>query len=73
MNAKRIYYKNMTREKQDHNKDRYPKLVLFKLKILQDFTSIYLPIGHQLKEASQKTFNLHAHPCVAHVHPCGNQ
>jgi hypothetical protein len=41
MNAKRLYYKNMTREKRDNDKDRYPKLVLNKLKILWDFTYIY--------------------------------
>jgi hypothetical protein len=41
MNAKRLYYKNMTTKKQDHDKDRYPKLVLNRLKILQDSTSIY--------------------------------
>jgi hypothetical protein len=34
MNAKKIYYKNMTKTKQDHNKDTYPKLVLNRIKIL---------------------------------------
>jgi len=28
VNVKNIYYKNMTRTKQDHNKYTYPKLVL---------------------------------------------
>jgi hypothetical protein len=34
MNAKGLYYKNMTRIKQDHDKYTYPKLVLNKLKIM---------------------------------------
>jgi len=41
MNAKRFYYKNMTRIEQNHDKDTYPKLVLNKPKIMCDSTSTY--------------------------------
>ncbi len=41
VNAKKIYYKNMTRTKQDHDKDTYPKLMLNKVKIMYNFTLIY--------------------------------
>jgi hypothetical protein len=46
VNAKRLYYKNMTRTKQDHDKNMYPKLVLNKLKVLMwDSTFIIYPLG----------------------------
>ncbi len=41
MNVKGFYYKNMTRIEQNHDKDTYPKLVLNRLKIMWDSTSIY--------------------------------
>jgi hypothetical protein len=34
VNAKGFYYKNMTKIKQDHDKDTYPKLMLNKLKVI---------------------------------------
>jgi hypothetical protein len=41
MNAKGFNYKNMTKSKQDHDKNMYPKLVLNKVKVMWDFTFIY--------------------------------
>ncbi len=41
VNAKVFYYKNMTKIKQDHDKDMYPKLVLNKLKVIWDSTFFY--------------------------------
>jgi hypothetical protein len=41
INAKGFYYINMTIIEQDHDKNTYPKLVLNRLKIMWDFTSIY--------------------------------
>jgi hypothetical protein len=34
VNAKQLYYKNMTQIEQDHDKDTYPKLMLNKLKVI---------------------------------------
>jgi hypothetical protein len=42
MNAKRLHHKNMTKIKQDHDKDMKSKLVLNKLKIMWDCTFIYI-------------------------------
>jgi hypothetical protein len=42
VNAKGLYYKKMTKTKQDHDKNMYPKLILNKLKIMWDF----IPIEH---------------------------
>ncbi len=41
VNAKGLYYKNMIKIKQDHNKDTYQKLVLNRLNVMCDSTSIY--------------------------------
>ncbi len=41
VNAKGLYFKNMTRIKQDHDKYTYPKLVLNRLKVMWDSTFIY--------------------------------
>jgi hypothetical protein len=41
VNAKKIYYKNMTRTKQDHDKNTYSKLVLNRLKVMGNSTSIF--------------------------------
>jgi hypothetical protein len=41
VNAKRFYNKKMARIEQDHDKNTYPKLVLNKLKIKWNSTSIY--------------------------------
>jgi hypothetical protein len=41
VNAKGLYYKNMTRKKQDHDKDTYSKLMLNKMKIMHNSTLIY--------------------------------
>jgi hypothetical protein len=40
VNAKKLYYKNMKRTKQDHDKDTYPKLVWNRLKVMKNSTSI---------------------------------
>jgi hypothetical protein len=41
VNAKWLYYKNLTRTKQGHDKDTYPKLMLNKMKIMHNSTLIY--------------------------------
>jgi hypothetical protein len=41
VNAKGLYYKNMIRTKQDHNKDTYSKLVSNRLNVMCDSTFIY--------------------------------
>jgi hypothetical protein len=41
VNAKGLYYKNITIAKQDHDKDTYPKPMLNKVKIMHNFTLIY--------------------------------
>jgi len=42
VNAKIFNYKNMTRTKQDHDKDTYPKLMLNVLQVMWDSTFIYI-------------------------------
>jgi hypothetical protein len=34
VNTKKLYYKNMTKIEQNHNKNMYPKLMLNKLKVM---------------------------------------
>jgi len=68
MNAKRFYYKNMTRIEQNHDKNTYPKLVLNKPKIMCDFTSTYTNWAPSSRKLFKKKFNLY----VAHVHLCSS-
>jgi hypothetical protein len=51
--------------KQGYDNKTYPKLVLNKLKVMENYTSILYPLGFSLKEVFQEAFNLHA----AHVRP----
>jgi hypothetical protein len=74
VNAKELYYKNVTKIDQDHDKDSYPKLVLNKLKVMGNFI-LLIPIRQLTQRKIQKTSNLHVthvYLRVAHVHPCVN-
>jgi hypothetical protein len=42
VNARRLYYKNLTKNNNNHDKDMYQKLVLNILKVMWDSTSIYI-------------------------------
>jgi len=75
VNAKGLYYKNMIKIEQDHNKDTYQKLVLNRLNVMCNSTSIYTHWAPNSNKLKKKKFNLHVvhvQPCVAHVYPCGN-
>jgi hypothetical protein len=55
MNAKGLYYKNMTRIEQDHDKNTYPKLLLNKLKKCE-IIPLSIPIGHLGQGSFKKNF-----------------
>jgi len=62
VNAKNIYYKNMTRTKQDHDKYTNPKLMLNILQAMWDSTSIYIHWTPNKKNFS-KNFDPTCGPC----------
>jgi hypothetical protein len=51
MNAKGLYFKTITRTKEDHNKNTYSKVVLNKLNVMW-ILPLFICIGH----LAQKTF-----------------
>jgi hypothetical protein len=53
---------------QGYDKKMYYKLTLNRLKLMKNFTSINLLIGHLVQGSFLKTSNLD----VTHVYPCGN-
>jgi len=68
MNVKGFYYKNMTRIEQNHDKDTYPKLVLNRLKIIWDSTSIYTNWAPSSRKFLKK-FPTYMWPMFTYVHP----
>jgi hypothetical protein len=55
VDAKILYYKNMTRIEKYHNKDTYPKLVLNRMKIMWDLSRTR---KNTREKAKVKGFNL---------------
>jgi hypothetical protein len=59
VNAKGLYYKNMKKIEQDHDKNTYQELVLNKLNVICDSTSIYThwaPNSNKLKNKKNSTY-----------------
>ncbi len=54
VNAKGLYYKNMKRKEQNHDKDTYLKLMLNRLKVIWDFIFIYTHWAPNLKKLLKK-------------------
>jgi len=61
-----FYYKKEIKTSQAYDKRTYPKLVLSRLKVIGNSTSIYTYLTFSSRKFMKKTSNLH----VAHVHPC---
>ncbi len=67
-NLIKFYCKNKTKTKQGCDKKMYPKLVLNKVKVFEDPTSIYTPWGLNSMKPPWK-FHLHVWPMTTHVWP----
>ncbi len=68
VNAKGLYYKTMTRIEQDHDKNTFQNLMLNKLKVMWDFTSIYTHKTHSSRTLLKK-LPTYMWPMCTHVWP----